>query len=467
MKPFSIRRRLLLLLLGSLALVWLGMLVYGYYEAREEVDELADARLAQQAQTLLLLDPGKLGTLAAAPAVAHEDGDGADEHHRPLGFQVWTAAGALLLRQAGTPPAAFEARAGFASQGRGHHAWRSYAAYDAGRAYQVRVFEPQHARDGMVRSLARRMALLLLLALPVLALLIWVGIGRGLLPLARIARAIGARDAGRLEPLSLAQVPLEAQPLVDALNSLLTRLAQSLDRERAFTADAAHELRTPLAAIKVQAEVALAAADEATRRHAIGQVIAGVNRSTQLARQLLLLARLDHAGAAAAPVSGLDRLALDGVALRAGDALQRGIEFEVAVQPHCLLRGEPATLAVMIDNLLDNAIKYGREHGRIAVGVARQGGQLLLTVRDDGPGMAPERRARLLGRFVRGEAGDVAGSGLGLSIVDKIAQSCGGSVSVGDGLDGRGLGLTVRLPALAEEGEGEPAGKLTATSGTP
>lgn len=461
-RTFSIRRRLLVLLLGSVVLVWLGMLTSGYYEAREEVNELADAHLEQQARTLLLLDPARLDALAGAPAYA-EDSDHDGEHHQQRGFQVWTAGGVLLLRGAGTPPAVFDAHDGFASQGSGHQAWRSYAAYDPGRAYQVRVFEAQHERDGMVRKLARRMALLLLLALPVLALLIWVGIGRGLLPLARIAGAIGARDAGRLQPLAPGLVPLEAQPLVDALNSLLTRLAQSLDRERAFTADAAHELRTPLAAIKVQAEVALAAHDEVTRRHAIGQVIAGVNRSTQLARQLLLLARLDHAGATPAPVAALDQLALDCVALRAGDAVQRGMEFEVEAQPHCLLRGEPATLSVLIDNLLDNAIKYGRERGRIAVGVARCGGELLLTVRDDGAGMAPERRARLLGRFVRGETGDVAGSGLGLSIVDKIAQSCGGSVSIGDGLDGRGLGVTVRLPALAEDSAGNP----TATSGRP
>jgi two-component system sensor histidine kinase QseC len=291
------------------------------------------------------------------------------------------------------------------------------------------------------------MAQVLLLALPLLALLIWISISRGLRPLAQLSEAIAARDADNLEPIHLERVPAEAQALTDALNHLLQRLAHSIDKERSFTADAAHELRTPLAAIKVQAEVALAAPDDAGRRHAIGQVIAGVNRTTHLAQQLLLLARLDHLETAARQPVDLGNLARACVAQRADDATRKGIEFDVAAAPGCVLQGDPAMLSILLDNLLDNAIKYGRAPGRIAVAVERRQSAPQLTIQDDGDGVAAADRERLQDRFFRAPGNQVAGSGLGLSIVDKIAAAHGGSIRFGPGLDGRGLGVTIRFRA--------------------
>jgi two-component system sensor histidine kinase QseC len=443
MKRFSIRHRLVLLLLSGLVLVWTGMLAASYYEAREEVDELADERLEQNAHTLLLLDLKRLGTLADVEDEEEHD----DDHGKHLGFQVWSNSGQLLLRGDGSPPAAFDPRSGFTTLTLGDEQWRSYALHDRKHGYQVRVFEPLRQRVKIGNKVARRMAQSLLIALPILALLIWLAIGRGLQPLELLSRAIATRNAGNLEPIALDRVPVEAQLLIDSLNNLLERLSDSLDRERSFTADAAHELRTPLAAIKVQAEVALAAKDMATRKHAIEQVIAGVNRTTHLAQQLLLLARLDHAGAAAAQAVDLGKLAVDGVAQRAGDAARKGIEFDVAAQPGCILQGDPTALSVMLDNLLDNAIKYGRQNGRIAVAVARDRAQLALSVKDDGPGVSPQARARLADRFFRIEGSEVPGSGLGLSIVEKIAASCRGTVSFGEGLNGHGLGVTIHFQA--------------------
>jgi two-component system, OmpR family, sensor histidine kinase QseC len=453
MKRTSLRRRLLMLLLGSLVIVWGAMLAYGYAELDEEVDELADARLEQNARTLALLDFKRLHALAGEDENAphhqekkdgHDDED--DERTAPVAFQVRASDGSLLLRAPGAPDAAFDAREGHSVLKLESGRWHSFALRDPKHGYQVRVFEEEATRSHLVNKLGWRMAQSLLLALPVLALLIWLATGRGLAPLTTISRAIGSRNADNLQPLDPARVPAEVQPLADSLNKLLERLSESIDRERSFTADAAHELRTPLAAIKIQAEVALAADDDAQRRHAIAQVIAGVHRSTHLAQQLLLLARLDHAGSADMGPVDLGQTVIDSAAHRANEAERKEIELDVATDEDCVLHGDPMAISIMIDNLIDNAVKYGRAGGHVAVRVVREASQLRLSVQDDGPGVAPEYRARLTGRFFRVPGSGVEGSGLGLAIVDRIVKRYGGTMSIGEGLNGAGLGITIRLP---------------------
>lgn len=454
MKPMSIRRHLLVLLLGSLLAVWGTMLGYGYFKLGEEVDELADARMEQSARTLLQLDLKRLRALAGAKVEAHDE-DKKDHHDgrhhedddaRPVAFQVWDSDGTLLLRAPDAPPAPFDPESGHATLEVGGDLWHTFALDDTRHDYQVRVFEKEEARSHLVNKLGLRMAQLLLLALPVLALLVWISTGRGLAPLATMSRAIGSRNADNLQPLDLERVPSEAQALVDSLNKLLHRLSESIDRERSFTADAAHELRTPLAAIQIQAEVALAADNENQRRHAIEQVIAGVHRTTHLVQQLLMLARLDHVDESGDQTVDLGQAAVSSAARYADAAERKGIELDVAVEKDCKLRGDPTAVSVMIDNLLDNAIKYGRAGGHVAVRVGREHAALVLSVKDDGPGVPAEQRARLTDRFFRVTGSGVEGSGLGLSIVARIAKRYRGSVSVEDGLNKTGLGITIRLP---------------------
>ncbi|MBS0571537.1 MAG: sensor histidine kinase N-terminal domain-containing protein [Proteobacteria bacterium] len=450
MKRFSIQRRLLLLLIGSLVLAWGAMLAAGYGKARAEIHELADARLQQGARTLMALDLKRLARLAHADAAMPIDADADADHDgssRPLAFQAWGDNGQLLLASAGAPAATFWPDEGYATRTIDGRDWRSYTLRDRRHEYRVSVLEPLALREHPVHELAWRMGQVLLWALPLLAALVWISIRRGLEPLARLSDAIGLRDAGNLEPIRPPRIPAEAETVVAALNRLLERLAHSLDKERAFTADAAHELRTPLAAIKVQAEVALGARDEESRRRAIGQVIAGVDRSTHLAEQLLLLARLEHADAAAWQPVDLGRVAADVVARRAGEAAAKGLDVEVAAAPDCTLPGDPATLAILLDNLLDNAIKYGKDGGHIRVGVRRDPGAVSLSVVDDGEGVGAADRARLRDRFFRVAGSAAPGSGLGLSIVEKIAVAHGGVVEFDAGLEGRGLGVSVRFDA--------------------
>lgn len=437
----GIRRRLVMLLSASVALVWAGMLAWSYFDTREEVAEQADARLEEGARTIMLLDLSKLAALAKSPAGAADGDDDDDDDELQLRFQVWDRTGTLRVSSRGAPKVAFHAGAGHAMIDHRQYAWHTYALRDPVEGYQVRVFERPGVRGRLVNQTATRMAQVLLVGLPVLALLAWISIGYGLRPLRRVSDAIALRDAGKLDPIDLAAIPAEVQPLVDALNRLLLRLSASLAHERAFTADAAHELRTPLAAIKIQAEVALGAFEEAERSHAMRQIIQGVNRTTHLVRQLLLLARLDQAPAAPGQPVDLARLAADSAARFAGAALDKGMMLELVAVDACVVHGDPVALGVLVDNLIDNAVKYGQPGGQVRVVVSA--GPATLAVLGDGPAVDAATQARLVDRFYRAEGNAAEGSGLGLSIVARIAQAYGGHLQLGTGLAGGGFGATV------------------------
>lgn len=458
MKTFSLARRLLGLLIGSLVMVWAAMLLTGYLQARHEIDELADARLEQAARTLLVLDLKRLARLAQADAPAGEGG-----HHeampppgasQPLAFQVRGEDGRLLLASRGAPPAAHALPAGHATSVIDGVAWRSFGIEDRKHEYFLSVLEPLAEREEPLAELARRMGQVLLWALPLLTLLAWLSIRRGLRPLARLSAAITERGSDHLEPIRMHGVPREVAVLVTALDRLLARLAASIEHERAFTANAAHELRTPLAAIRVQAEVALAATDAASRDQAIRRVIEGVDRSTHLAGQLLLLARMENAPVPEPATVDLGRLARDCLARHADAASRAGMEVALDAQAACPVHGDAAMLAILLDNLVDNAIRHGHSGGQLQVDVRTVDGGIELRVGDDGEGVPPELLPRLADRFFRAADSAVPGSGLGLSIVARIAETHGARLAFGEGPGGRGFLATLWLPAGADDERG-------------
>ncbi len=257
MKRLSIRQRLLVLIMSSLLAVWCAMAVFSYHESHEEISELFDSRLEQGANIILLLDLKRLQSLANNEAEQLEDNDGDDdEHNQVLPFQVWSAEGRLLLHNASAPHVSYSSESGFKNYVAEQNKWRTLARWNADKTLQVRVFEDIHQRRHLASGILHRILTPLLIALPGLALLIWLSVGQGLQPLRTLSDAIAARNAKNLDAIKLERVPTEVEGLVNSLNELLQRLANSLDKERRFTADAAHELRTPLAAIKIQAEVA-------------------------------------------------------------------------------------------------------------------------------------------------------------------------------------------------------------------
>jgi signal transduction histidine kinase len=302
----------------------------------------------------------------------------------------------------------------------------------------------EHEHDKLIAGVAWRLVTPALLGLPLLGLWIWLATWRGLQPLDAVAREIAARRPDKLEPVSPASAPKEIRPLVEAINGLFVRVEHALESERRFTADAAHELRTPLAALATQAQVALRARDDAERGHAIEQLIASSRRAARLVDQLLTLARLDPDEAVPATPLRLDTLAEEICAAHGADAMAKNIALELEAAP-TTMRGHADMLRILLRNLVDNAIRYTPAGGRVVVAVAPG----LLSVTDSGPGIPVVERERVFDRFHRLAGQQTEGSGLGLSIVARIAERHGARIHLGDGAAGVGLRVEVAFSAVS------------------
>jgi two-component system sensor histidine kinase QseC len=461
----SIRRRLVLLVLASIVLIWGIALVSSYRQATREVGEWEDARLAELAQILALIDQRNLTALADARIDVREEEKGGDPGANDLDdddtlprdalFQVRGVNGDVLagspqLRALNAWNLPVPPVSGAQDITLGGQMYHSFTLRDTSLGHTVRVFEPANTRSDLVSGVASRIAQPTLIALPVLALLVWLSIGWSLAPLKALSDAIGSRDINRMEPVDIGRVPTEVRPLVDAINLMLSRLLNSVERERAFTADAAHELKTPLAAIKVQAQVALAEPDTALQQLAMQRVVQGVDRSARLAEQLLLLARLDaHEKLSAAPLKPAT-VAKNTLLANERNAQQKNLSVMLSGDMCAQINAEPVLIGILLDNLLDNAIKYGRADGHIEVLVRHADERVQIVVRDDGPGVAPDDLARLTNRFFRATGNQATGSGLGLSIVARIAEHFGASLRLGAGIGDRGLEVEVSFPADAQ-----------------
>lgn len=440
----SLQSRLLALLLGLVTLVWLGAAVLTWFDARHELDELLDGHLAQAA-ALLVVQQSKTDDddgVADAPSL--------HKYAPKVAFQVFHE-GQLVMRSAnaGTTPMASTTH-GFATVRLDDGAqWRVFATRGAERDVQVYVGEQTASRSTILWAVLRGMLLPLVFALPLLALAGWWAVRQGLAPLRQLSQLLGQRQPQALAPVVLADLPSEMQPLVQALNDLFARIEQMLASERRFTADAAHELRTPIAAIRAQAQVALGAgADAAQRQHALDLTLAGCDRATRLVEQLLTLARLEATSVTpGAPANSVD---LGAVARRvaaelAPAALARQQTLELEASTPCPVAGDELLPGVLLRNLIDNALRYSPDGARIWVSVTTDAGQTVLRVEDSGAGMTAPQMARLGERFYRVLGHEQPGSGLGWSIVKRIAGVLGAQVQVARSDRLGGLGVSVRF----------------------
>ena len=317
--------------------------------------------------------------------------------------------------------------------------------------FLVQVAQTRGERDRLTRELVVGSATRFALLLAVVALVGWFAISRGLAPLARLDGAIRARSRTDLSPLEQ-EVPSEVRHLVGAINQLLGRLGTNIDAMQRFVADASHQLRTPLAALKTQTELALREDDPDAVRGALTRVHASTRRTSRLANQLLSLARVANGAQATLPSEPVDlgaigrRVAAD----RVGDAMQRGIDlgFEGATEQSILI-GDPTLIEELVRNLVDNALRYCSTGARVTVRVGGAGDGAALEVEDDGPGIPADGRARVFERFYRLPGAPTEGCGLGLAIVREVAESHGGTVTLGEGADGRGLNVRVQFPLAA------------------
>lgn len=451
--PRSLQGRLLVLVLGLVIVTWVATAVATWFDVRHELDELLDAHLAQAAALLVVQQ-------------AHEgDDDGvldAPTLHRyapKVAFQVFHE-GRLTQRSANAPADPMLTMSGAAPSGFrtiviDGTAWRVFATH--GREQDVRVFvgEQVRSRSAILWAVMRSSLGPLLFAIPLLALGAWLAVRQGVVPLRAVGQALAQRGPGDLQPLVLPAAPAEVAPMLDALNGLLRRIAELLEAERRFTADAAHELRTPIAAIRAQAQVALGAATDPERAGALQATLQGCDRAARLVDQLLTLSRLESGAGPELVELDLAAVVRQVVAEVAPQAVDQQQDIEVAAQAPCRVRGDATLLAVLVRNLVDNAVRYSGPGATVKLAIAAiEPDGARLSVEDSGPGMAAADRARLGERFFRVVGSGQAGSGLGWSIAHRIATVHGAALHVGESTSLGGLRVEVQFPPSKAMGAG-------------
>jgi len=420
--PASLRRQLLWLVLAAIALVSVLQAGTAYRAALQQADLLFDEHLRELARSV------------------HE---GAAPQSLDLQVQIWSPEGIEIYRSTGSrmPERALLGFSDVTLQGT--H-WRVYALQTP--EHTIQVAQDRDAREARARSLAVRAVLPIVLLAPLLMAAVWWLITRSLAPVQRIRRQVAGRPADDLSALPEAGLPEEVLPLVRELNLLFGRVRLAFDAQRHFVADAAHELRSPLAALKLQAQALHRSGDAAQRDAALQRLEAGIERAIRLVSQLLALARAESQPAAAAQRVGLQQLARDAVAEVLPAAREQGIDLGLETDVEAQVTGQPEALHILLRNLLENAVKYTPQGGRVDISIAPQAAGAQLVVEDSGPGIPAAERERVFDRFYRTADASAAGSGLGLAIVRAIAQQHGATVALGASERLGGLRVEVRFP---------------------
>lgn len=407
----SIRRQLLLALLSAMTLTTLLGALATYRTARDEANAMFDYQLRQLA----------LSFRDQAVQSGHPRQFEIDEDAPDVSIQIWQADGTRIYLSHPRQDLPPQVPLGFATINTDHGRWRVFGLQQAGQTIQVA--QALHVRDQLALAAALRTVAPFLLMLPMLGVLIWVLVGRGLRPLTAVARAVTTRTAVALDPLPTSGAPIEVQGLLQALNDLLARLQRALETQREFIADAAHELRTPLAALSLQVQLAERATDAAARADAFAELRRGIERATHSVQQLLTLARQEpRAGERPLTPLPLADLVASVVADQLPLAEARQIDLGVrATERAGVVTGEADALLILVSNLVDNAIRYTPPGGTVDVAAGEDDSGPFVEVCDSGPGIPPEERERVFDRFYRRAQTDEPGSGLGLAIVQTIA----------------------------------------------
>lgn len=487
-KRTSIRRRLLLMLIPALITVWLVVVLLVHRAAQHEITEVFDADMVRSArilQALLLHEVVEETDIAAkarevfeelGPAIVESHprlseilGDNLDREAAERIEMATTAQRAgrrygnglifvaryrdgRIMAHDSIAPEVPETPHGFSDVWIADETWRVFSLSDVQTGFSVQVGERIAYRNELADYITRNTLTPLLVALPVLALLAWILVGSALAPLRRVVQEVSYRAPTSLQAIDQHDAPREIESLVQALNTLFARVRSVMARERQFTADAAHELRTPLAALKTQLQVAQQRISDDDAQAALQGSLHGVDRATHTVEQLLNLARADARQAREQGMEQLDltELAIDCVASLSQAAFERNIDLGVDAGDHVNVHGDPSALQVLLRNLVDNAVRYTPRGGTVTVAVGEDAGAAWLRVSDNGPGIAEEEHDRVFDRFYRGnreQLTGIVGSGLGLSIVDRIVRLHDARIALGPGLDGTGLGVTVSFPA--------------------
>jgi len=437
----SLRGRLLWLLLVAIIFLAGIQAVIAYRTALAEADVIFDYQMQQMAMSLRPGLPvgGELG----------EPYGTKDEENFDFVIQVWTADGLRVFQSAARAELPQRAVLGFSTVRARGTTYRLFSV--AAGAQVIQVAQDMAARREMAGTLALRTVSPMLVMVPLLMLVVWGVVSASLAPVSRVRQQVATRQADDLSELNEDDLPDEIHPLVHELNLLFHRVRQAFDAQNNFVADAAHELRSPLAALKLQVQGLRRAADDATRDVAINRLNAGIDRATRLVEQLLVLARQQSNSAVGAKAVPIDLTTLARLALAdaAGSAAARQIDLGLVQADPGIVMGHEEALRILMRNLLDNAIKYTPAGGTVNLAIRCHDGQTLLTVDDSGPGVAAEDRQRVLDRFYRVAGTEGSGSGLGLAIVKTIADLHQATLSIDRSESLGGLRATVTFTRVS------------------
>ena len=448
----SMRARLLLILLVTTGAAWLSAAGWIYFSAQAQVEQVLDARLREAARmvdSLLTDERIEIASAAQALQAAGIERDwGPEDYSRQLSCQIWSLSGEMVGRSEAAP------RQRLAGDGDGFsqtiidgETWRVYTVLNPERGVQVMVGDNLKIRQSLVNGVMMGTLLPMTLMLPIGALLIWLSVRSGLAPLERTAKALSARRADDLRPIGDGSGPAELRPMLHALNGLFARVEAARQREKSFTAFAAHELKTPLAGVKTQAQIALASKDPEITARALAQIAGGVDRSSRLVSQLLDLAAADASENDLVPMNSDLGRAL-GEAMRAVEPLRqkRDVDFAVSGDRTADIACNEALATTALKNVLENALLHSPAGGRIAIAAARGDDQVSVVVEDEGPGMNEDEIAHATERFFRGHGQPATGTGLGLAIVETVLKRAGGALAMANREGARGLKVTLTFP---------------------
>lgn len=439
----SLRARLFWILLTATGFIWISAVAWIFVSSRHEVEHVLDMRLQEAArmvdslvETIGNAAPGLGPGLAMQPA----------SYQRQLSCQIWSLDGRLMARSANAPGGKLtEVPSGFSDRLVDGEPWRVFAIEDRIKGVRILVGDRLGLRERLVRDLVEGVLTPALLIAPLLATLIWAALGQGLRPLRLAAAELEKRHGDDMRPLAIEPAPLEVRPLVASLNKLFEKLDASRRHERDLTAFAAHELRTPLAGLQTQAQVALNAVDASVREKALHQIVLAVERSTRLIRQLLTMSRLDASDAEVPrTVIQLGSVLREVLASTPTSAIQV-IADPGLVDLVCL--GDRESLAVAVRNLHENALAHSPPGGTVRwTASPLSDSALRLAVEDEGPGVPTDELEQVTDRFYRGRHRSSVGSGLGLAIVTVALRRCGATFSLSNRTDRTGLRVEVTLP---------------------
>jgi two-component system, OmpR family, sensor kinase len=437
----SLRRRLLWLLLAAILLTALVQGLSAYRTARAEADEIFDYHMQQ---TALALRQGLPLSGWAEPSP-----ESLEDQSTDFIVQVWTADGLRVFQSTARARLPDHAVLGFSNLQSNGTTYRLFSM--ASHAQVIQVAQDMAVRREMAGRLALRTVAPIAVAAPLLMLVVWWVVSSSLAPVARVRRQVADRRADELTEVSESGLPDEIRPLVRELNLLFGRVRHAFEAQQNFVADAAHELRSPLAALQLQVQGLRRASDDTARERAVGRLATGIDRATRLVEQLLVLARQQANASSGTPpqpvaLGEIVRLAAADVAPQ---AKARGIDLGLSHDERVAgaeVAGHADALRILARNLVDNALKYTPPGGAVEVAVRRTGDRLVLSVDDSGPGIAEADRGRVLDRFYRVAGDPTTGSGLGLAIVKSIADLHGASLALDRSTRLGGLRVEVGFP---------------------